>query len=404
MVYFVSMKKEIPDTIQKMDASQQFCPNVECLSRGQIGQGNIVSHGSKRPRYKCKTCEKTFSARVGTAFEGIRHSEDDYVKVITLLAYGTPTQAIVHAFELDERTVAKWRERAGIHCESVHKEKIERGLLDLIQIQADEIWVKMKGEVVWVALAIMVSTRLWIAGEVSKKRDSDLTDNLMLQVRRCARSLCAILVCTDGFAAYPKSIIKAFRTKVKETPGPGASKKVVWPRLYIGTVIKRTAKRRVIEVVRRMSYGQWRKGKKLIKASKGGKKVNTSFIERFNGTIRERFAPLTRKCRYAAAKITTVHTGIYLIGCVYNFCSPHDELSKSKTKGGFGFSCTPAMASGLTDHVWSVRELLTYKVALPPFPPCKKKGRPRTKTLPNTSAPKKPVVRLRKGGLCASTT
>src|SRR5271169_559009 len=398
------MKKRDTNIPQKTNASEQFCPNLECTSRGQIGQGNIVGHGSKRLRYKCKTCEKTFSARVGTAMEGIRCSEDDYVKVITLLAYGTPIQAIVHAFQIDERTIARWRDRAGIHCEAIHKEKIERGILDLIHVQADEIWVKMKGTVVWVALAIMVSTRLWIAVEVSKKRDSDLTDNLMRQVRRCARSLCAILICTDGFPAYPKSIIKAFRTKVKDTPGPGASKKVVWPRLYIATVIKRTAKRRVTEVVRRMSYGQWRKAKKLIKASKGGKKVNTSFIERFNGTIRERFAPLTRKCRYAAAKITTVHTGIYLIGCVYNFCSPHDELSKSKTKGGFGFSCTPAMASGLTDHAWSVRELLTYKVALPPLPIPKKKGRPHTKLLKSTSMPKKPVVRLRKGALCASTT
>jgi hypothetical protein len=398
------MKKSDTSTPQKMDACNQFCPNVECWSRGQIGQGNIVSHGSKRPRYKCKTCGRTFSARAGTALEGIRKSEEDFIKVTTLLAYGTPTQAIVHAFKLDERTVADWRERAGIHCEVVHKEKIEQGILDLIHVQADEIWVKMKGTVVWVALAIMVSTRLWIAGEVSKKRDSDLIDNLMRQVHRCARSLCAILICTDGFAAYPKSIIKAFRYKVKDTPGPGASKKRVWPRLYIGTVIKRTAKRRVTEVNRRMSYGQWRKAKKLIKASKGGKKINTSFIERFNGTIRERFAPLTRKCRYAAAKTTTVHTGIYLIGCVYNFCSPHYELSKSKTKGGYGFSCTPAMASGLTDHVWSVKELLTYKVAPPPLPIPKKKGCPSTELLKTLSVPKKSLVRMRKGVLCASTT
>lgn len=398
------MKKNDTSTPQKMDACNQFCPNVECWSRGQIGQGNIVSHGSKRPRYKCKTCGRTFSARAGTALKGIRKPEEDFIKVTTLLAYGTPTQAIVHAFQLDERTVADWRERAGIHCKAVHKEKIEQGILDLMHVQSDEIWVKMKGTVVWVALAIMVSTRLWIAGEVSKKRDSDLIDNLMRQVRRCARSLCAILICTDGFAAYPKSIIKAFRYKVKDTPGPGASKKIVWPRLYIGTVIKRTAKRRVTEVSRRMSYGQWRKAKKLIKVSKGGKKINTSFIERFNGTIRERFAPLTRKCRYAAAKTTTVHTGIYLIGCVYNFCSPHYELSKSKTKGGYGFSCTPAMASGLTDHVWSVKELLTYKVAPPPLPIPKKKGRPRTKLLKTLSVPKKSLVRMRKGVLCASTT
>jgi transposase-like protein len=397
------MKRKDTSTPQKMDACKQFCPNKECMSRGQIGQGNIVGHGSKRPRYKCKTCGKTFSARAGTALEVIRYSEDVYLKVITLLAYGAPIQAIVHAFKIDERTVAKWRDRAGIHCEAVHKEKIERGLLDLIHVQADEIWLKIRGAVLWVALAIMAPTRLWIAVEVSEKRDSDLTDNLMRQVRRCALALCALLICTDGFPAYPKSIIKAFRNKVKDTPGPGASKKVVWPRLYIGTVIKSTVKRRLTEVSRRMSYGQWRKAKKLLKLSKAGKKLNTSFIERFNGTIRERFAPFTRKCRYLATKVETVHAGIYLIGSVYNFCSPHHELSKSKTKGGFGQPCTPAMASGLTDHVWSVRELLTYKVAPPPLPIPKKRGRPRTKPLKNTSVHKKPVVRMRKGVLCAST-
>jgi len=309
----------------------------------------------------------------------------------------------VHAFGLDERTVANWQHRAGKHCENVHKEKVEQGILDLIHVQADEIWVKMRGAVIWVGLAIMVSTRLWIAVDVSKRRDSNLADRLMQQVRRCCKDFCALLICTDGFAAYPKSILKAFRYKMKNTPGPGAAKKVVWPRLYIGTVIKHTVKRRVTEVARRMTYGKWRKAKRLMKVSKGGKKLNTSFIERFNGTIRERLASLTRKCRHAASKIETVHAGIYLIGCTYNFCFPHCELSKSETKGGFGMPCTPAMASGLTDHIWSVKELLLYKVAPPPLPIPKKKGRPRTKSLPNVPLHKKPIVRLRKGALCAST-
>jgi len=397
------MNKIEADVPPKVDASKQFCPNVECASRGLIGQGNIVSHGSKRPRCKCKTCGKTFSITRRTALEGLRKPTELIVIIITLLAYGCPTQAIVHAYGLDERTIANWQYRAGKHCESVHKEKVEQGILDLIHVQADEIWIKMRGTIVWVALAMIVSTRLWIAGEVSKKRDSNLIDNLMQQVRRCARSFCALLICTDGFPAYPKSIIKAFRSKVKERPGPGASKKVVWPRLYIGTVIKRTAKRRVTEVIRRMSHGQWRKAKKLIKSSKGGKKLNTSFIERLNGTFRERLASLTRKCRHAASKIETVQTGIYLIGCTYNFCFAHHELSKSITKGGCGFPCTPAMMSGLTDHIWSVKELLTYQIVPPPLPIPKKRGRPRTKSLQSTTTPKKHVVRLRKGVLCAST-
>jgi len=398
------MKKTRSDVPQKVDASTQFCPNVECKSRGLIGQGNIVSHGSKRPRCKCRTCGKTFSANAGTALTGLRKPTELIVLVITLLAYGCPIQAIVHAFGLDERTVANWQYRAGKHCESVHKEKIERGILELMHVQADEIWIKMRGAVVWVALAIMVPTRLWIAGGVSKKRDSDLIDRLMEQVRRCCKAMTAVLICTDGFAAYPKSIMRAFRDKVKNPYGIGAPRKRVWPRLFIGTVIKYTVKRRVTEVVRRMGHGQWRKAKRLIKASKGGKKLNTSFIERLNGTFRERLASFTRKCRHAASKIETVHAGIYLIGCTYNFCFSHHELSKSKTKGGYGFPCTPAMASGITDHIWSVKELLTYKIPPPPLPIPKKRGRPRTKSLQDMPIPKKPVVRLRKGVLCASTT
>lgn len=95
---------------------------------------------------------------------------------------------------------------------------------------------------------------------------------------------------------------------------------------------------------------------------------------------------------------------MYLIGSTYNFCIPHQELSKSADFGGFGFPCTPAMASGLTNHVWSVKELLTFKVAPPPLPIRKKRGRPCMKQPINNHIPKKPVLRLRKGVLCASTT
>ena len=313
--------------------------------------------------------------------------------VILLLAYGCPTQAIVHAFGLDERTVASWQQRAGKHCESVHKEKIEQGLLNLIHVQADEIWIKMRGTVVWVALAIMVPTRLWIAGQVSKTRDRNLIDHLMEQVRRCCKEMAALLICTDGLAAYPKSIMRAFRIKVKNPYGVGASRKEVWPRLYIGTVIKYTAKRRVIEVVRWMTHGQWRKAKKLLKLSKGGKKLNTSFIERLNGTFRERLASFTRKCRHAASKIETVHAGMYLIGCTYNFCVPHQQLSQATHCGR---PCTPAMAAGLTDHIWSVSELLSYKRAPAPWIEPKRRGRPRKHPGLDPSVPKRPRGRPRK--------
>jgi len=62
---------------------------------------------------------------------------DLIVIVVTLLAYGCPIQAIVHAFDLDERTIADWRDRAGIHCQRVHQKRVEQGKLDLMHVQAD---------------------------------------------------------------------------------------------------------------------------------------------------------------------------------------------------------------------------------------------------------------------------
>jgi transposase-like protein/IS1 family transposase len=398
------MEKRNASGTRKRDTSRECCLNDACPSRGKIGQGNIVIHDSSRGRFKCNVCKKTFNKKRGTALEGIRKPEELFVTVISLLSWGCPTQAIVHTYKLDERTVAEWQVRAGLHCEKVHQDQIEQGKLDPKQAQADEMRIKARGVILWMAMAMAVPTRLWVAGAVSKTRDSKLIDRLMLQVRKCCKSLCSLLICTDGFAAYPKSIMRAFREKVKKTPGRGRCCLEIWPELQIGTVIKRTVNRRLKEVIRQVTYGTEEMAQKLLGLSRGGSMLNTSYIERLNATFRERLASLTRKCRHAVSKEATLHAGMYLIGSTYNFCIVHQELSKALDLGGWGFPCTPAMASGITDHVWSVKELLTYKVIPPPLPIPKKKGRPRTKHIQNTSVPKKPVVRMRKGGLCASTT
>ena len=236
------MKKRYADGTQKLDASKEFCLNDACPSRGKVGQGNIVIHDSSRGRYRCNVCKKTFNKRRGTALEGIRKPDDLFVTAISLLSHGCPTQAIVYTYKLDERTVADWQMRAGLHCEKVHKEKIEQGNLDIKQAQVDEIRVKAREMVIWMGLAMMVPTRLWIAGLVSKTRDSNFTDKLLQKVRNCCIALSAILICVDGLKSYPKSIIKAFREKVKDKPGPGAPRKEVWPDVHIGVVVKRMKK------------------------------------------------------------------------------------------------------------------------------------------------------------------
>ena len=217
--------------------------------------------------------------------------------------------------------------------------------------------------------------------------------------------------------AYPTQAVcdEPFARRVKERAGRGRACLRVWPQLCIATVIKRTEKKRVVEVTRQMALGTLKHAQALLAASQGGTVLNTAFIERLNGTVRERLASLTRKCRHAARRLTALENGMWLLGCTYNFCGPHHELSRraAKAQGKPGEVLrTPAMASGLPDHIWSLQELLSYRAAPPPWVAPKRRGRPAKQTAlhvrkqpPQGDQPRRrPLLRLRKGVLCSTTS
>ena len=194
-----------------MDPQTVFCHNSTCPASGQVGKGNIGVHSHKERRYKCHVCGKTFSETKGTVFYRLRTDPVTVMLVITLLAHGCPLQAIVVAFSFDERTVKDWWRRAGEHCRAVHEQVVGQSELDLEQVQADEIKVKTQAGTLWLAMAMMVSTRLWLGAVVSKHRDLNLISALVARVRAVA--LCRpLLIAVDGLASYVTAFQQACRS------------------------------------------------------------------------------------------------------------------------------------------------------------------------------------------------
>ena len=366
-----------------MNPHDIFCPNIECPARGQIRKGNISIHSQKDKRYICEVCGQTFTATKGTLFYRLRTEPKTVLLVVALLAYGSPIQAIVKAFGIDERTVRDWWQRAGKHCQAVHKHKVEQVQLDLQQVQADEIKVKRQEGHFWMALAIMVPTRLWLGGVVSAHRDLSLIQALTDKIKGIA--LCRpLLLAVDGLVSYVTAFRNSFRTPVPHWRGEkGRPRLFSWPNIAIVQVVKQRVDGQ-LNITRRIVQGTQEMVQNLIQKTQGQGVINTAFIERLNATFRQRLNSLARKTRTLVRKAETLEAGMYIVGCFYNFCDPHHSLRLKLSVGRFGYRWvqrTPAIAAGLANHIWTLTELFNFKVPLPRWQPPKQRGRRSQSTL-----------------------
>jgi len=359
-----------------MDPQQAFCPNLDCPARGQAGRGTIRVHSRKERRYLCSVCGRTFAATRGTPLYRLHSPAGLVLVVLSLLSWGCPVQAIVHTFLLDERTVAAWLQRAGQHCQQVHQHLVQPGQVDLQHVQADELWVKLVGQRVWQAMAMAAPSRLWLGGLLSPQRDTALITALVQQVRACASSL-AILVCVDGLASYVTAFQRVFREPVR-TGRCGRPPLVVEPGLLIGQVVKRYAQRHVSSTSQRVVRGTAEAIGAVLEATATGSGIHTAYIERLNATFRSHLTPLVRRGRAIAHTRPTLEAGMWLVGTSYNLCWMHDSLRLEAPAGSDRTWCerTPAMAAGLTDHPWTLRDLLSYRVPPPAWVAPKRRGRP----------------------------
>lgn len=351
-----------------MNPSCRFCPHSACSRHGQLGRNNIVVPSRKERRFRCTTCGHTFAATKGTPYYRLHTAETVFTLVVTLLAHGCPLPAIVAAFGLDERTVAAWDQRAGQHCERVHAALVEQGQVETKHVQADELWVKLVGRKVWLALAVAVESRLWLGGEISAHRDGELIRELARRVRRCLADL-GILLCVDGFASYVTQFRQVFRVPEPRPAGRrGRPRLVLPPGFLLGVVVKSYQKHWVAAVSQQAREGTLAEIVTRIEAT-GGTMIHTAYVERLNATFRSRLAGLVRRSRCLLRRDRRLQAGMYLVGAVYNFCTAHRSLREEQPSSApqKWRQQSPALAAGRTDHVWTVSELLPYLVV--PSPP-----------------------------------
>ena len=321
------------------------CPKSDCGASDRIDV-----HAHKKRQYICHACGKTFAETTGTLRYDLKHPAWLVVLVLTVLAYGCPVPAIVMAFGLDERTVADWQLKAGQHAKQVQTEVVCNSTVNLGQVPADELYTKPQAGAIWIATALTVFSRLWLWGAIGWERDEHLITPVIQQVRAAAKWGHAILWAVDGFRAYPKAILTTFRDPL-DTGKPGRPRLVVWDDLHIVQVVKQRVGKRLISVTRRVAYGCLERAEEVMQASQvllGT--INTAYIERLNATLRTWLPALVRRTRTPSGARERLEAALFWTGWVYNFCHVHATLEG-----------TPAMAADLTDHVWSIDQLIRYR-------------------------------------------
>jgi hypothetical protein len=145
------------------------------------------------------------------------------------------------------------------------------------------------------------------------------------------------------------------------------------PQLLYAQVVQSSRRRRIVGVKYRVVFGTMEWVQQGLSAC--GRKINTAFVERLNLDIRQRVAAVERRVNTLCKGEDGLQHQLALFQTYHNFVLPHTSLRQAlgepilthgTDSARMWRPCTPAMAAGLTDHVWSLKEVLLYRV--PPWP------------------------------------
>jgi IS1 family transposase len=380
---------------RQVDTSQHFCPNPDCDYRGWVGWGNLSSNGhpSSGPwrQLYCSQCEGYFLETRGTPLYGKRVSPDLLVWAVGALAEGLGIRAVARVFAVDPNTVLQWLVEVADHATAFSQYFVRD--VHVTQVQLDELFALLSavkaGEVSeeeaitrlsrspqWVWTTIDPVTKLLLTIDVGE-RTLAMAQRVVHQVAQVLAPGCMPLFLTDGFKEYTTALLTHYGHWVQPArrQATGPAPKPRWlplPGLLYAQVIKTVRRRRLVRVTHHVVFGTLEAVQQVLAAC--GWQINTAFVERLNLSLRQHVAAIGRRVSTLCKGKEGLHQQLALYHVYYNFCLPHTSLRQALPQAepthGSGSArqwrlCTPAMAAGLTDHVWTLREVLLFRV--PPW-------------------------------------
>ena len=339
------------------------CPNPQCPWFNRLGEGNIAHRswtGTHKhiERLRCTACDREFSEREGTLMARSKLPEETVIRLLKCQRWGVCDEGTADICAVDLKTVHRLQHVAAQRAETHHRQVVRA--VDVPGVQVDEAHSKLRPrQVAWIHTALAMGSwfLLWI--DVGP-RTQEMASALIAQV--VARTQAVPLFLTDGWKAYPAALLQVLgvvyrrrrRGKVGRKPKP----RLVAPtHLFYAQVVKvRNHAGQVVDVRRRVLFGGPRRFVKQLCMRQLGTTIQTAFMERWYGTLRGLVAPLRRRTRCLSWSRVRHQGRLWLLVSLYNFVMPHTSLRQGRTRR------TPAMAIGLTDHVWSYREYIWFPV------------------------------------------
>jgi IS1 family transposase len=358
------------------DLSRFCCLNSQGPDFGRRDAGNLTVTGrlGKSRQFRllsCRTCRARFSERKGTPLYRAHLPEDQVTSILEHIHEGCGVLKTARLVKVHPDTVSRYGRAAGEHARAAHDELVARSP-ETRELQMDEKWSfvakkekncdeddpedRFRGDC-WDHVAFDPEHRLVVA-VVPGERTAESVQELVTDVKERLDGRAPELITTDEYSAYEGAILEAFGDEVvpPRTGKPGRPQKpykVAPAGLNYATVHKTRKKGRVVDVVTRVIFGTAAGVEAALVNSGVSRTVNTAFVERHNGTDRNRNARKVRKT-YCFSKDWWVHRAVTFFTMYSdNFCWPVRTL---KTKAGE--DRTPAMMAKLADHVWTLAEWL----------------------------------------------